>query len=59
MLPTKEAWEKWDKFIPWLNEKPRTSWEEAGLRADAPEEAQKAYAEYRAEKEERRKRGLL
>lgn len=50
MQPTEEAWEKWDKFIPWLNKSTdpdkSLSWEEAGLKEGSPNEAHIAYAEF-------------
>jgi hypothetical protein len=62
MQPTKEAWEKWDKFLPWLNKSTdpdkSLSWAEAGLKDGAPEEAKVAYADYLEMKKRRDERGL-
>jgi hypothetical protein len=58
---TREASERNTKFRPWLNENPYMDrsipWAERGLRADAPEEARKAYADYLKDKEEEQRTG--
>ena len=62
MQPTKEAWEKWDKFLPWLNENPyrdRTiPWDKRGLKDGAPEEAKAAYVEFLDMVKRRQERGV-
>jgi hypothetical protein len=59
---TSEAFDKFDKFIPWLNKStdPRKSlsWDVAGLKDGAPEEAKVAYADYLEMKKRRDERGV-
>ena len=61
---TKEFSEKIERFVLWLNNKPTDTppdvfipMEKLGLKASAPEEAKKAYAEYLAYKKRMRERG--
>ena len=59
---TAEAWEKWDKFLPWLNKSTdphkSLSWVEAGLKDGAPEEAKAAYTDYLDMVKRRQERGV-